>query len=81
MKRFLEVNKKAGIIEYIYFKISRKELAILRSAEVSQSLPMGTNSAKNLRRTEVVFDRINNLNPTFVRNSIAAVCSCFPRCG
>jgi hypothetical protein len=34
---------------------------------------MGTNSTKSLRRTEAVFDRINKLNLTFVKNSIAAV--------
>jgi hypothetical protein len=48
-----------------------EELAILRSAEVIQSFPMGTISAKSLRRTRAVFDRTNNLNPTFIRNSIA----------
>jgi hypothetical protein len=37
---------KAGIIEQIHFKVSREELAILQSAEVSQSLSMGTKSAK-----------------------------------
>jgi hypothetical protein len=42
---------------------------------------MGTNSAKKFRRTEIVFDRINNLNPNFMRNSIVVVCSCFSRCG
>jgi hypothetical protein len=42
---------------------------------------MGTNSAKSLRRAEAVVDRTNNLNPTFIRNSIAVVCSCFPHCG
>jgi hypothetical protein len=80
-KRCPEVDRKAGINEKIYFKINREELAILRSAKVSRSLSMRTNSVKNLRRTEAVFDRINNLNPTFVRNSIAVKCSCFPHCG
>jgi hypothetical protein len=31
---------------------------------------MGTNSAKSLRRTEAVFDRIDNLNPTFARTPL-----------
>jgi hypothetical protein len=48
---------------------------------VSRSLSMGTNPAKSLRRTEAVFNRIDNLNPTIVRNSITLVCSCFPCCG
>jgi hypothetical protein len=39
---------------------------------------MGTKSAKSLRRTETIFDRTDNLNSTFVRNSIAVVCSYFP---
>jgi ribonuclease HI len=38
---------------------------------------MGINSAKSLRRTETIFDRADNLNSTFVRNSIAVICSYF----
>jgi hypothetical protein len=31
---------------------------------------MRTNSTKSLRRTEAIFDRTDNFNPTFVRNSL-----------
>jgi hypothetical protein len=43
---------KIGFIEQIYFKISGKKLAILRSFEVRRSLPVGTNSAKSFRGAE-----------------------------
>ena len=41
---------------------------------------MGISSAKSLRRTEIVFDRFNNSNPTSARGSSAAVCGSFALC-
>jgi hypothetical protein len=48
---------------------------VLKTAEV---LHWGPTQQKAF---EAVFDRIDNLNPTLVRNSITILCSCFPRCG
>jgi hypothetical protein len=50
-KRRPKADRKIGFIEQIYFKISGKELAILRSFEVNRSLPVGTNSAKKLSKS------------------------------
>jgi hypothetical protein len=75
------IDREADIVEHIHFKVSREEFTILRSAEVSRSLSMGTKSAKSLRRTETILNRADNLNSTFVRNSIVVVCSCFSCCG
>jgi hypothetical protein len=41
---------------------------------------MGTKSAESLRRTETILNRADNLNSTFIRNSIVVVCSCFSCC-
>jgi hypothetical protein len=80
IKRCPKIDRKVGIIEYIYFKISREELAILRSAEISQSLSMGTNSAKGFQRDEAISNRTDNIDSTFIRSPIATVCSCFSHC-
>jgi hypothetical protein len=76
-----KIDREAGIIEQIHFKVSREELVILRSAEVSRSLSMGTKSVESLRKTETIFNRADNFNSTFVRNFVAVVCSCFSCCG
>jgi hypothetical protein len=42
---------------------------------------MGSSPTKSLRRAEAVFDRSNNFNSTFIRNSIAFIRGCFSCCG
>jgi ribonuclease HI len=58
-----KANMKVGLIEQIYFKIGRKELVILWSIKVSQSLPVEANSTKGLRRVEAILNRTDNFNP------------------
>jgi hypothetical protein len=78
-KRCLEINRETGLFEQIHLEISRKKISILRSAKISWSLSMGTNSTKGFRRAEAISDTTNNVEPTFVRSPIAIVYSCFPR--
>jgi hypothetical protein len=34
---------------------------------------MGSRSTESLRRAEAVFDRSDNSNPTFIRNSVTSI--------
>jgi hypothetical protein len=50
---------------------------VLKSVEVFQ---WGSIQQKSFRSAEAIFNRADNFNPTFVRSSIAAICSCFSCC-
>jgi hypothetical protein len=41
---------------------------------------MGSGSAKSFRRVKAILDRLDNINSTFARGSIALICSSFPLC-
>jgi hypothetical protein len=82
-KRHLEINREAGLFEQIHLKINRKEFAILRSAKISRSLPVGTSSTTILQRSKAISDTTNNIDCTFIRSLVATICgsfSCHSQC-
>jgi hypothetical protein len=56
-------DRKVGLIEQIYFKIGRKELAILWSTEVSRSLPVEPTQQKAFKELKQYLIELTTLTP------------------